>query len=63
MSEKVSLEALLPVAKDIYLQAVRAKVPMETATQAVPIEKRLPQVADEFSDFILRIHKRLSEQE
>lgn len=61
MSEKVSLEALLPVAKDLYLQVVRPKIPMKDATHALPIETRLPQVADEFSEFTLQIYRKLSE--
>ena len=60
MSENVPLEVVLPIAKDLYLQVVRPKVPSDITGKPDPIEQRMTQVADEFASFTLQIYRKLS---
>jgi len=64
MSEKISLDVLLPVAKDLYLKTVFDNSPlakMEKASKSK--EKVLEEVADEFTIFVAHLEKRLCQKD
>lgn len=62
MSEKVSLEKLLPIALELYKTVPSVAVQLKAKNESEQQKKAL-EIADSFAAFTLRLHQKLSESE